>query len=83
MVFPQYRKYSNGQSYFKIISETELTELKIFGSFFETHHIQAKILPERVMIADLLNDYENFAEVIAKQEYETKWVYCKENLKQL
>jgi hypothetical protein len=83
MIFPQYRKYSNGQSYFKIVSETELTELKIFGIFFETHHIQAKILPERVMIADLLNDYKNFAEAIEEQEYEEKWNYCKRSLKQL
>lgn len=83
MVFPQYRKYSNGQSYFKIVSETELTELKIFGTFFEIHHIQAKILPERLMIADLLNDYKNFAEAIDEQEFEAKLVFCKENLKKL
>lgn len=83
MVFPQYRKYSNGQSYFKIVSETEFIELKIFGSMFEIHHINAKILPERVMIADMLNDYKNFAEAISQQEYEEKMAYCKENLKQI
>lgn len=83
MVFPQYRKYSNDQSYFKIVSETELIELKIFGSMFEIHHIIAKILPERVMIADMLNDYKNFAEAINEQEYEMKLAFCKENLKQI
>jgi hypothetical protein len=83
MVFPQYRKYSNGQSYFKIVSETELTELKIFGSLFEIHHINAKILPERVMIADLLHEYKSFAEMIDEQAFEAKLIYCKENLKQI
>ena len=83
MIFPQYRKYSNGQSYFKIVSETEIIELKIIGSMYALYHIHAKILPERVMIADLLYGYKSFAEVIDEQAYELKWNYCKENLKQI
>jgi hypothetical protein len=80
MNFPQYRKYNNNQSYFKIISETEIVELKIFGKFYELHHIQAKILPERIMIADLLIDYKNFALEINESEFEEQLNYCKMNV---
>lgn len=80
MNFPQYRKYNNNQSYFKIISETEIVELKTFGKFYELHHIKAKILPERIMIADLLNDYKKFALEINESEFEERLNYCKMNL---
>jgi hypothetical protein len=48
---------------------------------YALYHIHAKILPERVMIADLLYGYKSFAEEIDEQAYELKWNYCKENLK--
>lgn len=83
MNFPQYRKYNNNQSYFKIISETEIVELKIFGKFYELHHIQAKILPERIMIADLLIDYKNFALEINESEFEERIKLCKQSLTML
>jgi hypothetical protein len=81
--FPQYRKYLNGQSYFKIISAEEMTELKIIGSLYEVHHLKVKILPDRNLLHDLLNDYAAFAEAIDEMEFEDKLQYCKLHLQKL
>lgn len=52
--FPIYRKYPNGQSYFKIVSPTEFIELKLEAKGFKTYTFQATILPDRVYIQDLI-----------------------------
>ena len=52
--FPQYRKYSNNKSFFKITSEREFIEHKIIGRYYEHIHIVAKQYPEMVFIQDLL-----------------------------
>ena len=67
--FPQYRRYKNGLSYFKILSHTELEEIKIIGKKHQLHHIIAKQYPEKVFINDLLFKYEEFAEVIGENVY--------------
>ncbi len=83
MKFPQYRRYLNGQSYFKISSPDTFTELKRSGNFFEVHELKAKILPDRNLIADLLNDYHSFAEAIDAAAFEQEWEYCHAHLKKL
>jgi hypothetical protein len=67
--FPTYRKYRNHKNFFKIISETEFDEISFIGSkaIVTKHH--AKILPDRNLISDLLND-ENVAELSSEEEYE-------------
>lgn len=76
----QYRKYKNGQSYFRITGTEEVEELKLMGKYFKLYHIKATILPERVFIADLLEQYHNFAEAITAQEYEAQLLWCEQNL---
>jgi len=83
MQFPQYRKYLNGQSYFKIISAEEMTELKIIGRFYEVHTLKVKILPDRNFISDLLNDFIEFATTIDEKEFEEQLQYCKNHLQKL
>jgi hypothetical protein len=79
----QYRKYKNGQSYFKITGTEELEELKLMGRYFKLYHIKATILPERVFIADLLEQYQEFAEAITAEEYEQQLQWCQQNLEEL
>ncbi len=79
----QYRKYKNGQSYFRISGREEMEELKLMGKYFKLYHIKATILPERVMIADLLDAYHDFAEAITADEYERQLQWCKQNLEEL
>lgn len=81
MNFPQYRKYRNGKSYFKIISASELIELKISGGFYEIYVLQAKILPDRNLIMDLLEGKSAFCEVIGEEEYEEQLGFCEKNLR--
>ncbi len=79
----QYRKYKNSQSYFKIVGTEEMEELKLMGRYFKLYHIKATILPERVFIADLLEQYREFAEAITAEEYEQQLQWCRENLEEL
>lgn len=79
----QYRKYKNGQSYFKIAGPEEMEELKLMGKYFKVYTIKATILPERVFIGDLLNEYHAFADAITAEEYEQQLQWCKTNLEEL
>lgn len=68
--FPQYRKYKNNKAYFKISSKDEFEEIRIeVGKKIVKNH-QAKILPDRNLIADMLNDYELYWDKISVEEYE-------------
>jgi hypothetical protein len=79
----QYRKYKNGLSYFRIAGSEEMEELKIMGRYFKTYHIKATILPERVFIGDLLEQYHEFADAITVAEYEQQLQWCQANLEEL
>jgi len=79
----QYRKYKNGQSYFRITGTEEMEELKLMGKYYKLYHIKATILPERVFIGDLLEQYHDFAEAITAQEFEAQLLWCQENLSAL
>lgn len=67
--FPQYRRYKNGLSYFKILSLIEFEEIKVVGEKRIKQHVIAGQYPEKVFINDLLFNYEGFAEVIGVEEY--------------
>jgi hypothetical protein len=71
MKFPQFRKYKNNLSFFKVISETRLTEYKTIGSKIEEFNFVAKILPDRNYIYDMLYDYENHWDKINEAEFES------------
>lgn len=79
----QYRKYKNGQSYFRITNHEEMEELKLMGKYFKLYHIKASILPERVLISDLLEQYHEFADAITADEYDEQLQWCKANLEEL
>jgi len=70
MEFPQYRKYKNGYSYFKIESEWAFIELKLNGGKLESYKIEAKILPDRNYINDMLYQYDQYWDKIEVGDYE-------------
>lgn len=80
MQFPVYRKYKNGKNYFKITSTATMQELKLVGRYFQVMDFEATIHPDRVMISDLLEDYENFADNISEEEYNEKLSWCRGNM---
>jgi hypothetical protein len=68
--YPQYRKYLNGKSYFKIISSTEWEEIQVIGNKYLLNKFTVKIMPDRNYIHDMTFDYENNWMVIEEEEYE-------------
>lgn len=67
--FPQYRKYSNNKSYFKIISADEFEEVQLMGSKKIIHQVKAKAYPEKLYIQDMLNCEESRWIKIEEEEY--------------
>lgn len=76
MEYPQYRKYSNGKNYFKVISATELEEIHFIGHKCFVNTMEAKILPDRNFIYDLTFDLTTCVEISA-DEYEQKLNDCR------
>ena len=58
ITYPQYRKYSNNKSFFKIISPSLFEEIQVLGTKKTLHKFEAKILPDRNFIHDLTFDYK-------------------------
>ena len=58
MEFPQYRKYINGSSYFKIVSKREFEEIQVVGSALIKHTVVAIQFPELRSIQDMLEQHE-------------------------
>lgn len=68
MDFPQYRKYKNGKSYFKITSTEEFEEYQLQFGRIEKHYFKASILPDRNFIADMLVDYHDHWEKVDEED---------------
>ena len=70
IVFPVYRRYKNGGSYFKIINEKSFEEVRPLGSRRLVSVVNARQFPEMTFIRDLVFDYHKMAEEISAEEYE-------------
>lgn len=68
--YPQYRKYSNNKSYFKVLNPSKFEEIKVIGNNKTIHLFEAKILPDRNFIYDMTFDYEKYWIKIDAKEYE-------------
>lgn len=80
MEFPVFRKYSNNKSYFKIDNPSKLTEVQRIGKYYVIHGLDAKILPERILIQDLIELKSIGIEAVDQEEYELFLEYCKKEL---
>lgn len=70
MDYPQYRKYKNNQSYFKIKSATEFEEMKLENKVWKIYYFKASILPDRNYILDMTTDYELYWDEITEKDYQ-------------
>jgi len=78
-MFPIFLKYKQHATYFKINALNSFDELRILGNYFNlTTHV-ATILPDRVFIADLLEDKGQRLEPITKHEFEDVLELCYKN----
>jgi hypothetical protein len=55
MDFPQYRRYTTGNSYFKIVDERNFIEVQFIGDNTVVYKITAHQYPEMLRIQDMLN----------------------------
>lgn len=78
--FPQYRKFSDHKTWFKIVSETEMQELKVLGEFYNHTIFKATTFVDRNLISDMIYNLENHWEVITEYEFERNLEICKKNL---
>ena len=63
--FPQYRKLSNGKTFYKIIDDKNFEEIQIMGSKRMKYSTVANQYPEMLRIKDMLefiNPYEESTE---------------------
>jgi len=70
MTFPQFLKYSNNKSYFKIHSLTQWEELQVIGNKVIVSVFEVKILPDRNFMNDMLSNEGNRWMVVSEAEYE-------------
>jgi hypothetical protein len=75
-MFPIYLKYKKHPTYFKITAVNKFEELRILGNYFNLSKHEASILPDRVFIADLLEDKGERLERITKHEFEDVLEFC-------
>lgn len=78
-MFPTYLKYKKHPTYFKINSTSNFEELRILGNFFNLSKHQATMLPDRVFIADLLEDKGERLEKITQHEFDDVLEFCYRN----
>ncbi|MDB4533272.1 hypothetical protein N9242_00250 [Vicingaceae bacterium] len=70
IIYPQYRKYANNKSFFKIISKDKFEEIQQLGNKYKIYFFEAKILPDRNYIHDLTFNYKGNWEFFTPEEYE-------------
>lgn len=75
--FPLYRKYKNNKSYFKVLSPSVFEEVQIAGKYYSEHRFEAKILPDRNFIADLISAEGPSWDVISEEEFAEFLLKCR------
>jgi hypothetical protein len=83
MEFPQFRKYSNNKSYFKISSFLEMEEIQLIGKYYCFNTINSSKMPDRNYILDLIENNNEFYVTINSEEYLLFLNQCKNNYLQL
>jgi hypothetical protein len=71
ITYPQYRKYPNNKTYFKIVSPVEWEEIQVIGTKHILHSFTVKIMPDRNYLHDMTFNYERNWVKIEEEEYET------------
>jgi hypothetical protein len=68
--YPQFRKNTTGRSYYQITSENHLLEWQRLGNTWLKHELHASILPEKLLISDLLTCRDGHYQIISESEYQ-------------
>lgn len=79
--FPIYRRYSNNKSWFKVLADDAFEEIQVMGPYYSIHHFQAKILPDRNFIADMIALEGNSWEEVTEADYQGFLKKCMQEFK--
>ena len=71
ITYPQYRKYSNGKAYFKVLSTAKFEEIQLIGNSKTIRLFEVNILPDRNYIHDLTFNYSKHWLICEQSEYES------------
>jgi hypothetical protein len=69
--FPVYRKYSNNQSYFKILSRDAFDEIQLIGQKTVKYSHTVTNFVDRNLLNDMLVCHEKRWVIISEKDYET------------
>lgn len=70
--FPVYLEIVGGKSIYCISSASELEEIQVIGERYTVHQMEARILPERLLIQDMLTNEGGRWLRISEEEFEAK-----------
>lgn len=79
LMFPKYRKYAHEKTFYKVESEKRMIELSVLGSKYREQVIEAKILPDRNFIMDVIVNEGDFLIEIDADEFERFYQHCLTN----
>jgi len=68
--FPKYRKYPNNKSYFKVLSTEAFEEIQVIGKKYFLTTVEAKILPDRNFIFDMIEANDHWIEIDASEYHQ-------------
>jgi hypothetical protein len=71
--FPLYRKLANGQSFYRIDSAERFTEVQRVGGRCVVHRFTARIHPDRVRLAELLDEAHGHTVTSTAEEFD-RWL---------
>lgn len=69
MDFPQYRKLSDGKSWYKIENERNFIEIQLIGSKKIIHLVEAKQYPEMLRIMEMLDLSMPDISIVLEEEF--------------
>ncbi len=78
-MYPVYRKLSDKNVYYKIISEAEFEEVMLMGKYYFINTLKATQYPEKLRIMDMVNLNDNSYLDITEKEFDEFMHDCKKN----
>lgn len=79
-MFPIYRKSKSLNNYYKVISKDFMIEISKLGNSYSIYEINAKILPDRNLISDIILNENEFLDNISESEFNDFEMLCTKSL---
>lgn len=81
--FPIYCESLSGKSFYRIDSVSDMTEYQLIGSRYSIYTVTARILPERNLLADMIENHDGVYPRITRETFEKRVENCERNLQRI